>query len=161
MGKEGYSKHTIINDLKQFRRLDRRCSILEPEAVKRFVANQEWNNGGKQHVCEVMNRFYACYGIKWDQPKYPQVETLPFIPHTDEVDALINGLGSFIQSTFTHLIKDTGARAGEAWQLQLVHVDLNTRSVTITPEKGSRARVLKVSFSPSFVIPFYPYGMKS
>ena len=48
--KEGYSEHTIFNDLKKLRRLDRHCSTLEPEAVKRFVANQNWNNGGKQAI---------------------------------------------------------------------------------------------------------------
>jgi hypothetical protein len=48
--KEGYSEHTIFNDLKRLRRLDRHCSILEPEAVKRFVANQNCNNGGKQAI---------------------------------------------------------------------------------------------------------------
>ena len=143
--KEGYSEHTILNDLKRLRRLDRHCSILEPEAVKRFVANQNWNNGGKQHICEVVNRFYTCHVIKWEQPRYPQVETLPFIPHTDEVDALINGLYNKLRGTFCHFIKDTGARSGEAWMTEWVNVDLVSRLVTIKPEKGSRPRVLKIS----------------
>lgn len=143
--KEGYSEHTIFNDLKRLRRLDRCCSILEPEAIKRFVANQNWNNGGKQHICEVVNRFYTCHRIKWEQPRYPQVETLPFIPHTDEVDALISGLVNSTLSTFTQLIKETGGRPGEIWQLRWIDFDPESRLVNITPEKGSLPRTIKIT----------------
>jgi hypothetical protein len=31
--KEGYSKHTIWNDLKRLRRLDEQCEIQDPEAL--------------------------------------------------------------------------------------------------------------------------------
>ncbi len=143
--KEGYSIHTVTNDVKRLRRLDRRCSILEAEACKRLIANSNWNAGGKQHICEVLGRFYRFLGVKWNRPRYQQVESLPWIPHTDEVEALINALGNPLVGTFVHLIKDTGARSGEAWQLQWHHVDFESRIVTLTPEKGSLGRQVKVS----------------
>jgi integrase len=143
--KEDYSIHTVRNDIKRLRRLDRRCSILEPEAPKRLIANSSWNSDGKQHICEVLDRFYRFLGIKWIRPRYQQVETLPWIPHTDEVDALINGLGNPLVGTFVHLINDTGAPSGEAWQLQWHQVGFETRTVTLTPEKGSLSRQVKAS----------------
>jgi hypothetical protein len=50
-------------------------------------------------------------GIRWDRPRYEQVETLPWIPHTDEVDALISGLANQMVGAFVHLLKDCGARS--------------------------------------------------
>ena len=79
--KEGYSIHTVRNDVKRLRRLDRRCSILEPEACKRLIANSNWNSGGKQHICGVLDRFYRFLGVKWGRPRYQQVESLPWIPN--------------------------------------------------------------------------------
>ncbi len=143
--KEGYLIHTVYNDVKRLRRLDKHVSILEPESIKRFIGNASWNVGGKQHICEVLDRFYRFNGTQWNRPYYQQVESLPWIPHTDEVDALINGLGNPTIGTFVHLLKDCGARSGEAWQLQWHQVDFEQRVVTLTPEKGSLGRQVKVS----------------
>ena len=63
--KEGYSIHTVYNDVKRLRRLDKHVSILEPESAKRFIGNASWNAGGKQHICEVLDRFYRFSGIEW------------------------------------------------------------------------------------------------
>ena len=145
--KEGYSKHTIYNDVKRLRRLDRYCDIIDPEAAKRYIANSNWNSGGKQHICEVLDRFYRCHSINWTRPKYQQVESLPWIPRTDEVDALINGISNPRIAIFVHACKDTGARSGELWQLQWHQVDFENRTITVTPEKGSRGRQIKVSQS--------------
>ena len=73
--KEGYSIHTVYNDVKRLRRLDKHVSILEPESAKRFIAS--WNSGGTQHVCEVLDRFYQFNGTQWNRPYYQQVESLP------------------------------------------------------------------------------------
>jgi hypothetical protein len=78
--KEGDSIHTARNDVKRLRRLDRRCSILELESCKRLVGNSQWNADGKQHVCQVLDRFCRFLGITWTRPYYQQVETLPWIP---------------------------------------------------------------------------------
>jgi integrase len=63
------------------------------------------------------------------------------------VDALIDGLSNLRIGTFVHAVKDTGARSGELWQLQWHQVDFESRVITLTPEKGSRGRQVKVSQS--------------
>ena len=143
--KEGYSIHTVYNDVKRLRRLDKHVSILESESAKRFVGNASWSSGGKQHICEVLDRFCRFNGTRWNRPYYQQMESLPWIPHTGEVDALTNGLGNPLIGTFVHLLKDCGARSGEAWQLRWHQVGFETRTVTITPEKGSLGMQVKVS----------------
>lgn len=43
------------------------------------------------------------------------------------------------------LLKETGMRCGEVCQLKWIDIDLVNNSVRVTPEKGSNARILKMS----------------
>ena len=47
--------------------------------------------------------------------------------------------------TFAQLLKETGARRGEAWQLEWTDIDAENRTVRITPEKHSNPRMLRIS----------------
>jgi hypothetical protein len=105
MRKEGYSEHTIISGVKVLRRLDRRCDVLDPESVKRFLGNAtSFNVGGKLRFMEDVDRFYRFMHVTWVKPKYQRVDTLPFVPHTEEVDALVSGLCNSLVDTFAHLL---------------------------------------------------------
>jgi hypothetical protein len=84
--------------------------------------------------------------IPFDKPRYVPVDTLPFIPLESEIDQLISGVGSKT-AVYLQLLKETGARAGEAWNLRWIDINPEAGTVTITPEKGSRARHSKVTGS--------------
>lgn len=92
MRKEGYRESTCYYAVRSLKRLDRRCNIIEPEAVKRFLANSSWSEGGKKRITEEVDRFYRYLGLKWEKPKYEKIDLLPFIPREEEVDALVAGL---------------------------------------------------------------------
>jgi integrase len=47
--------------------------------------------------------------------------------------------------TFLQLLKETGVRCGEACQLKWTETDTVNGSIRVTPEKGSNARILKIS----------------
>jgi integrase len=61
-----------------------------------------------------------------------------------EIDQLIAGTSPRI-STYLQLLKETGMRCGEASQLKWTDIDFISRSVRITPEKGSNPRILPLS----------------
>jgi integrase len=48
-------------------------------------------------------------------------------------------------ATFVQLLKETGIRCGEAWQLKWTDFDTETRTMRITPKKGSNPRIAKIS----------------
>ncbi|MCS7114254.1 MAG: site-specific integrase [Nitrososphaerota archaeon] len=48
-------------------------------------------------------------------------------------------------SAFLQLLKETGIRSGEAWQLKWTDLDLANNTVRVTPEKGSEPRIFKIS----------------
>ncbi len=83
-------------------------------------------------------------GKKWTPPKYTRVRKLPFIPSEKEVNDLISGTNRKT-SVFLKLLKETGMRSGEAWQLEWIDINFENRTVSITPEKGSNPRALPIS----------------
>jgi len=72
-------------------------------------------------------------GGTWTPPRYKAVEKLPFIPTESEIDYLIACLGNKT-GRFAQLLKETGARRGEAWQLEWTDIDAENRSQNNTRE---------------------------
>ena len=81
--------------------------------------------------------------MEWTPPRYRRIDKLPFIPLESEVDQLIAGFRSRTVTCFLQLLKETGVRPGEAWQL--TWTDITGNILTITPEKNSNPRQFKVS----------------
>jgi len=69
---------------------------------------------------------------------------LPFIPQESEIDQLIAACSSRM-GCFLQLLKETGMRPGEAWQLRWADIDSVTKTVRVTPEKGSNPRIFHIS----------------
>lgn len=61
-----------------------------------------------------------------------------------EIDDLIVSCNKYV-AAFLQVAKETGARAGEIFNLKWIHIDLESRTVRITPEKGSNPRIFKMS----------------
>jgi integrase len=88
--------------------------------------------------------FSKMVGGTWTPPKYTGIPKLPFVPKETEIDQLIAACTHRI-GTFIQLLKETGVRCGEAWQLEWDHFDFETNTVRITPEKNSNPRIFHVS----------------
>lgn len=123
----------------------RRVDINNPESVKKFIATEEtWGKGRKWNVAKAYSLFLKMQGKTWEKPRYKPVEKLPFIPTENEIDELIAGCSKQI-ATFLQALKETGARRGEAFDLKWTDIDLVTNTIRITPEKGSKPRIFKIS----------------
>jgi integrase len=118
---------------------------MTPDAVKEYLATTtDWTDATKGTVVTMYNSFLKHYNIIWEQPKYKAPDKLHFIPTEAEIDSLIAGSGRML-STFLQFLKETGARGGEAANTQCRDVDFERKIVHITPEKGSKARILPIS----------------
>jgi len=98
----------------------------------------------KEIAVETYSCFLKTIGGTWKPPKYKPIRKLPFIPTEQELNQLIAGCNKKT-ATFLQLLKETGARCGEAWQLNWIDLDFENKTVNITPEKGSEPRQLKLS----------------
>jgi site-specific recombinase XerD len=144
--KQGRQESTAVGQSKLLRIIWQRGAILSnPESVKETIANQKgWCPGRKENAVDAYTNFLLMHGMKWNPPQYQRVEKIPFIPTEKELDNLIAGCGKKT-ATFLQLLKETGIRAGEAWQLEWKDIDAETRIIRVKPEKGSNPRAPRIS----------------
>lgn len=98
----------------------------------------------KYKLCNTYTTFLKYKNLKWEKPSYQQEKYIPFIPTEQEIDILIASCRSKM-STVLQLLKETGARIGEAQMLTWIDFDLERKTVNIKPEKGSNPRILPIS----------------
>jgi integrase len=144
MQREGYRESTVRPAVKALKAIARRADLLDPEAVKAYLARAEMSEARKEKVVDDLARFYRHMKIPFAKPGYRAVEHLPFVPLEGEIDQLISALGPKT-ATFLQLIKESAARPGEAWNLRWVDIDYERSCVTVAPEKNSKPRQRKIS----------------
>ena len=143
--KNGKSDATIEGRTKLLRILVKRgANLYDPETLKDVIAKQPWCNGRKNNACDAYSSFLKMAGGKWESPTYQTIRKLPFIPKETEIDQLIAGCSQRM-ATFLQMLKETGARCGEIWQLKWEDIDFESKVVNITPEKNSNPRVVHLS----------------
>jgi len=95
------------------------------------------------NAVDAYTAFLQMQGRTWDPPRYTFASRLPFIPSEAELDALISGCRPKT-ATFLLLLKETAIRAGEALRIEWADIDFESRTVRVTPEKGSEPRIFKL-----------------
>ncbi len=145
--RQGYADSTIQGRVKLLKRLVKLgANLYDPESVKEAIVKLNCSDGRKELAVEAYNTFLLTFGGKWDPPKYRRVEKLPFIPTEAEIDQLIAGCACTKRlMAFLQLLKETGMRCGEACRLKWTDVDFERNVVRVAPEKGSSARMLRIS----------------
>jgi len=145
MKKQGYSESTIVPRSKYLTMLVRRgANLFDPESIKDAIARQKWSEGSKENAVDAYSSFLLMIGKTWQPPRYKRIQKLPFVPTETEVDQLIAAC-SFRTGTLLQLLKETGARPGEALRLEWTDLDPTNRTVRISPEKGSNPRMFSIS----------------
>jgi integrase len=146
MQKQGYAEATITRRIRLFETMIKRgINLLDAENVKDGISKQKtWGLKTRVLAVDGYTNFLKMLGQTWIPPHYKPIRKLPFIPLEREIDELIAGCNPKT-ATFLRLLKETGARLGEAWQTEWIDLDFETKAVNITPEKGSNPRKLKIS----------------
>jgi integrase len=144
--KDGYAESTIIGYSRILGALSERgANLYNQDSVKDVIAKQQkWSSGRKKNAVKAYTLFAQMENLSWEPPKYAFIRKLPFIPAEKEIDDLIAGCSKKM-SCFLQLLKETGARRGEAFNLRWADVDMVTMTVRITPEKGSNPRIFRIS----------------
>jgi integrase len=144
LSKQGYSERTIKSYSEKLKYLAKHANILDPEAVKEFLAKAKMNENSKRDYVMCLCSFYRNIGVSWEKPLYKKACKIPFIPTEQELDLLIANSSKRV-SAFLQLLKETGMRCGEALKLKWTDVDFERKTVRIEPEKGSLPRILPIS----------------
>jgi len=132
--------------MQRFQRVAKICNdINDPEQFKLALATIKWSNTTKSTTASSYTFYLKTIGKTWTPPRYIRQERVYFIPTEQEIDTLISASGRTI-APLLQLLKETGARIGEAYNLQWADIDLERKTVSINqPEKGSLPRILPIS----------------
>jgi integrase len=123
------------------------AALFNPDDVKTVITFLNKKDIRKYNLVKAYKSFMNFVGIKGDMPTYSYIRKLSFIPRADEIDQLITGCANYCKqmSIFLQLLKETGARAGEAYRLTWTDIDDFAKTVSIRPEKGSNPRLNRIS----------------
>jgi integrase len=144
---QAYSQHTIRSRADLLKGLIKKNADLnDPESVKAAIANADnWSETTKLLATTAYDSLLKWQGKAWIPPRYRQTQKIPFIPTEEELDALIAVCRKKI-ATMLQILKETGARLGEAFKLEWTDVDFTHNTLRINhPEKGSNPRILPIS----------------
>jgi integrase len=144
--KEGYKETTIKQSYaKILKHLSNNCSIKNSDSVLTYIADKHISNGRKEIMVDVYANYCKFLKIPFTKPRYKRQDCLPHVPLEKDIEALISALPRKV-SIMTRCIYETGARCGEVFALKWKDIDFQNCSININaPEKGSKARRLKVS----------------
>ena len=142
--KQGRRPNTQLAHHKVLYRLAKHgANLSDPESVKETIANENVEESTKLQYVGIYTVFAQYFKLSWTPPIYKPIRKIPFIPTETEIDQLIAGFRKRL-TTFLQILKETGARCGEVWQMNWT--DLNGNILTINnPEKNSLPRQLKIS----------------
>jgi integrase len=145
MKKQGYKDGTILSRTKLLKIMVKRGgNLYDPETIKDVIAKQTWSEGRKENAVNAYSTFLKMNGGTWNPPIYGRIRKLPFIPRENEIDSLIASCGPK-GAALLQTLKETAARVGEAWALKWTDLDVENRTVRLTPEKGSDPRISRIS----------------
>jgi integrase len=146
MMKQGYKSTTMDSYRTNMRLLDRKgANFFDPESVKETIARQkDWSNATKANMVTTYSNFLRFFGTTWIPPRYRRTEKLPFIPLEKEIDQLIAGCSKIV-ATFLQILKETGCRSVEAWNLTWNDVDLKRNTLKLASAKYGKPKEYKIS----------------
>jgi integrase len=144
--KEGLKETTIVeNYSKVLKNIAKFSHLDNPDLVLEYIASKDVSEGRKELMSDVYARYCLWKGLDFIKPRYKRQDKLPYVPLELDIEALVSALPRKL-SIFTRALKETGARPGEMWRVKWIDIDFQGSTLTINnPEKGSRARRLKVS----------------
>lgn len=120
-------------------------NLQDPESVKAAIAKKKWSPATKALAVAAYSKYLSVVGGTWKPPKYPTERKIPYIPTEKELDCLINAACSK-HSAYLLLLKETGMRSSEAWNLTWRDIDFERNTITLNKAlKHGTPRMFKVS----------------
>lgn len=145
MKKNGRKEITQKTVLDRLTLLSKQADLDNPEQVKELIAKLQWKNSTKRTATLDYAGYCNYRQLKWTKPTYHPEEYIYFIPTETEIDQLIAASNPTL-AALLQLLKETGARSGEATKITWTDIDLEHKTATINhPEKRSLPRILPIS----------------
>ncbi|HSV49499.1 MAG TPA: site-specific integrase [Candidatus Acidoferrales bacterium] len=146
MQKKGRKRRTITGRMSLLRKLVVfGADLSNTDSVETVLATETFTSAAKLNTVKAYIAFTDIFDIPWEPLKVDYEPAEPFIPLESELDQIIAACGK-VTAAFLQVLKDTGARCGEAKQIKWADINSAFNTISINhPEKKSRSRTVKVS----------------
>lgn len=118
--------------------------LEDQESVKKALSEISWVGRSKNNAALAYTLYLKMEDKTWEKPKYQETRKIPFVPTELEIDQLIAG-SSPKTALLLQTMKETAMRPGEAINLTWNDIDPVSKTITVTPEKGSNPRIFEIS----------------
>ena len=143
--KQGNKSNTIERRIRYLKSLVKSgYDLTDSESFKKGISEKNWVGKSKNNTADTYTLFLKMLGKTWEKPHYQEIRKLPFVPTESEIDQLITACGPKT-STFLQIMKETAMRPGEAARLTWNDIDFVSKTIKVTPEKGSNPRIFPIS----------------
>jgi integrase len=132
------SYNKIVKQLSKIGPLD------QPQQIKTLICTAQVSEGRKELLANAYNYYCKWKSLNWSKPSFIREDKAIYLPLESELDALIANTKARL-SLFLQLLKETGVDSGEAWKLRWVDLDIERKTLTITPTKNHASRILPIS----------------
>ena len=135
---------TAYTYIKRLRLLSKIGDLDNPENIKSIICTYQCTESFKELLANSYDYYVRYKGLVWNKPKFVREDKPIFIPLESELDTLI-AKARLKMSIFLQLLKETGVDSGEAWKPRWIDINIENKTVSITPTKNHNARVLPIS----------------
>jgi integrase len=118
--------------------------IESPEKIKALICIYPASEARKELLSNAYDYYCEYKGYRWIRPKFKREDKPIFLPLESELDALIANTRDKL-SVFLQLLKETGADSGETWKLRWIDIDVERKTVAISPTKNHNSRTWPIS----------------
>jgi integrase len=145
LSRQGYAPSTLQGSVSGLKGIARHVDLSNQTDVLDYLRTLDCTASRKERLVTYLARYYDWKHLPFTPPRYKRINKLPYVPLETEIDQLISSMGRKM-ACFLQVLKETGARPGEAWNLKWIDINPETATLTINePEKGSNPRQFKIS----------------
>jgi integrase len=145
LGRQGYAQSTIVGSISGLKGIARHVMLSNQTDALDYLRTLNCTSSRKERLVIYLAHYYNWKHQPFTPPRYRRIDHLPFVPLETELDQFIAAACPSM-GCYLRVLKETGARPGEAWNLQWIDINFETNTLMINePEKGSDARQFKIS----------------
>jgi integrase len=135
---------TVPSYIDRLTMLSKIGNLNNPENIKNIICTYNCSEAFKELMTNAYNYYVLFKGLAWTKPRFVREDKPFFLPLENELDMLISK-SYFKMSIFLQMLKETGADAGEAWKVRWIDLNLENKTVALTPTKNHNSRTVPIS----------------
>jgi integrase len=142
--RENIREVTAKTYLKRLKILGKLGDLDDPQRIKSLICTYPASEAYKELLSHAYDYYVKFHGLSWINPRFTRESKPFFLPLEKELDVLI-GQTNFKTSVFLQLLKETGADSGETRKLRWFDINVENKTVALTPTKNHNARTVRIS----------------